>query len=471
MFPTIIDTINKNNEFLPFNTTGRYLLSNRTNALYFNGASYVVALNYMVSQTFSIFLWFNQSVSPITSNTLYSLYNEAQTSSTVIEVKPGNVLTFTCNNGTATVKLEYTIDTGIWYNLVAVHTSKGIALYINGTCVGVNDTPLVLDVSTAGYKTIGCNVDHNYFTGYLKNLMIFNSFLFTNCIQKLYYLTYIQNNTGPIYYGTPVTGSAILDIYVAEESILDPIPTPPPVAEFTADILSGECPLTITFTDQSIGTPTTWAWHFNGDATPDTIVQNPSYTFNTAGVYNVTLVVTNAGGSDELTKNNYITISEPVPGPVTLYPTYDTWIWEDSPTTSYGSSTTLTVGDGGALECNALIQFNISSITRPVTSATLRCYQIIYPDNYYDTRLVTIKRFTSIISASTTWNNKPIITSTGQFNYAVPDQAGWFELDVTNLINASSDLFGIMFDMNDPYMAIGISSLESSNKPELIITP
>ena len=35
-----------------------------------------------------------------------------------------------------------------------------------------------------------------------------------------------------------------------------------PVADFTSDVRTGTAPLTITFTDTSIGTPTSWSWDF-----------------------------------------------------------------------------------------------------------------------------------------------------------------------------------------------------------------
>ncbi|MBE3046265.1 PKD domain-containing protein, partial [Candidatus Bathyarchaeota archaeon] len=51
----------------------------------------------------------------------------------------------------------------------------------------------------------------------------------------------------------------------------------------------------VQFTDTSAGTPTSWRWDFN-DGTSSTS-QNPSHAFTTAGMYNVTLAVTNASSS------------------------------------------------------------------------------------------------------------------------------------------------------------------------------
>lgn len=83
----------------------------------------------------------------------------------------------------------------------------------------------------------------------------------------------------------------------------------PPVAEFSGTPTSGEASLEVTFTDASTNTPTSWAWDFGDEATSTS--QNPTHTYTTAGTYTVTLTATNAGGSDDEIKTNYITVSEP----------------------------------------------------------------------------------------------------------------------------------------------------------------
>jgi len=60
-------------------------------------------------------------------------------------------------------------------------------------------------------------------------------------------------------------------------------------------ILAGE---TVTFTDQSTGSPTSWAWTFSGGTPSTSNLQNPpAIQFNLPGTYNVTLVAGNSGGS------------------------------------------------------------------------------------------------------------------------------------------------------------------------------
>ena len=93
-------------------------------------------------------------------------------------------------------------------------------------------------------------------------------------------------------------------------------PPTAPTAQFSATPTSGQAPLPVQFTDASTGTPTSWAWNFGDGGTATT--QSPSHTYGTAGVYTVTLTATNASGSDPETKNDYITVTAPPSGAITL---------------------------------------------------------------------------------------------------------------------------------------------------------
>jgi PKD repeat protein len=83
----------------------------------------------------------------------------------------------------------------------------------------------------------------------------------------------------------------------------------PPVAQFAGEPTSGPAPLAVQFTDLSTGSPTSWSWTF-GDGGTST-AQHPSHTYNDIGTYTVTLVASNAYGSDTETKTGYITVTDP----------------------------------------------------------------------------------------------------------------------------------------------------------------
>lgn len=86
---------------------------------------------------------------------------------------------------------------------------------------------------------------------------------------------------------------------------------PPPVAEFTADPVSGYTPLTVNFTDTSSGNPTSWFWDF-GDSNTSTL-QDPSHVYYNPGTYTVSLTATNDGGSSTATGPDLITVTLPPP--------------------------------------------------------------------------------------------------------------------------------------------------------------
>jgi len=86
----------------------------------------------------------------------------------------------------------------------------------------------------------------------------------------------------------------------------------PPVAAFTGSPTSGAAPLTVAFTDQSMGEITSWAWDFDNNGVVDSNVQNPSWTYATPGTYAVKLTVTGPYGTDDEVKANYITVTAPV---------------------------------------------------------------------------------------------------------------------------------------------------------------
>ncbi|NOX47964.1 MAG: PKD domain-containing protein [Chlorobi bacterium] len=82
-------------------------------------------------------------------------------------------------------------------------------------------------------------------------------------------------------------------------------------ANFSADQTSVEVGTTVNFTDLTSGgtSPYSYSWDFNGDGFEDANTQNPSYQYNTAGIYTVSLTVTdNISAVNTETKVDYITV-------------------------------------------------------------------------------------------------------------------------------------------------------------------
>ena len=83
------------------------------------------------------------------------------------------------------------------------------------------------------------------------------------------------------------------------------------VASFTVSdstICPGE---SIQFSNTTGGTVLTKKWYFTGGTPATATINNPTVTYNTPGVYPVSLVTTNASGTDSTIKNSYITVYTP----------------------------------------------------------------------------------------------------------------------------------------------------------------
>jgi PKD repeat protein len=79
-------------------------------------------------------------------------------------------------------------------------------------------------------------------------------------------------------------------------------------ADFVASPTSGTSPLNVQFNDASTSPTqiTAWSWTFgDGNTSAD---QNPNHTYNSDGVYTVSLTITTASGSDVCTKDSLISV-------------------------------------------------------------------------------------------------------------------------------------------------------------------
>jgi len=101
---------------------------------------------------------------------------------------------------------------------------------------------------------------------------------------------------------------AIQQILVVEYAESAPV-----VAAFTATPVIGLAPSSVTFTDASTNTPTSWLWESrasgtSGNWTSFSTDQNPTSSFD-AGAYDIRLTASNSQGSDTITKTQFLSVS------------------------------------------------------------------------------------------------------------------------------------------------------------------
>ena len=124
----------------------------------------------------------------------------------------------------------------------------------------------------------------------------------------------LDDDNGNINDGTP-NWQEINDGFL-EQGFPGFFPNGAPTASFTSDTTGGSAPLTVNFSDTSVGnTILAWSWDF-GDGSTST-AQNPTHTYLSGGTYDVSLTVTNDIASDTTTVEDYIMVIPGGPASVT----------------------------------------------------------------------------------------------------------------------------------------------------------
>jgi PKD repeat protein len=196
----------------------------------------------------------------------------------------GQVAFFT--NGNWQAVSSAAVPLNAWTHIAVVRYQGVVSIYINGVQSGTKYTGSCTD-SGSGFSVGDQYTQGNYLSNWGFNGYI-DEFRFSNGVAR-----WTSNFTPPTCeYGTSAPG-----------------------ANFSASVTSGTAPLTVQFTDTSIGTVTSWSWSFGDGGTSNS--QNPNYIYSTPGTYTVSLTATGPNGSNTNTQTNYINVSAeppPIPG-------------------------------------------------------------------------------------------------------------------------------------------------------------
>ena len=183
-------------------------------------------------------------------------------------------------------------------------------------------------------------------------------------------------------------------------------------AAFSSDITHVQPGGAISFTDQSTGDPTSWNWTFEGGTPATSNDQNPVIIYNTPGLFDVTLEISDGTKTDLLVKTDFIHVSNS-PAPVADFTAIDntiqtggtvfftdlstnasSWLWtfeggipatstEQNPAVVYSQvgdfDVTLKVSDG--ICTNELIKNNFVHVSLPGASNLILTYQSLNGGN------------------------------------------------------------------------------------------
>src|SRR5215469_4838475 len=187
----------------------------------------------------------------------------------------------------ATAQVE--VGQGGGFNFVddQSHTST-TTIHVGDTVMWVWDTGA--HTTTSGSCSGGCSRDGIWDSGIMSAPASFS---------------HVFNTAGSFPYFCTIHGAIMTGMVVVQQQTSNP-----PVASFNFAPGAPVMGTTVTFTDTSTGSPTSWAWNFGDPASgsSDTsTLQNPTHVFAAAGTYTVSLMATNAGGSNTATKS--VTVS------------------------------------------------------------------------------------------------------------------------------------------------------------------
>lgn len=169
----------------------------------------------------------------------------------------------------------------------------------------------------------------------------------------------------------------------------------PPAGGFTTGTTEGCTPFSVSFTANDQGDGYTYEWSFPGGDPSMSSEANPTVTYNTAGTYDVTLVVTNAAGSVTSTEEGLVVVGEgpaasidvqTTLGDLTITveapagPNIDSWSWDfgdgnmgsgSTATHTYAESGTYTVLLTTTNECGSnTATAEVTVLTAPTATFT-----------------------------------------------------------------------------------------------------
>jgi PKD repeat protein len=189
----------------------------------------------------------------------------AQAATAQVEVGQGGGLNFVDDQSHTSTTTIHVGDTVNWVWNSGTHTTT------SGSCSG------------------GCSPDGKWDSGDMSAPASFS---------------HVFNTAGNFPYFCTIHGAIMTGMVVVQQQ------AGPPVASFTFTPSAPVMGTTVTFTDTSTGSPTSWAWNFGDPASGSSntsTLQNPTHVFAAAGTYTVTETATNAGGSNTATKS--VTVS------------------------------------------------------------------------------------------------------------------------------------------------------------------
>jgi PKD repeat protein len=304
---------------LPFVATNNMVLefTKKNNTLAFSGEQNVWRTTDLnnISPAWSQISNFNQTVKAI---------NSSQADSSVLYVITANSKIYRSDNalsGTPTfTNFTTPAATNLIANIASVKTNSNVVYISCGSRVyrSANRGATWTNVSSNLPLVNILKIYHDEFSSnetiYVcsANAVYYKDATMTNWINISYNLPSIASIRDFMLYN-PGTAASLLRVAYYGRGVWElPINTSfAPAPDFAANTNTICVNQSVAFTDLSIGNPTTWNWTFAGGSPSTSTLPNPTISYSTTGIYNVTLTISNSNGSNSITKTSFINVTTP----------------------------------------------------------------------------------------------------------------------------------------------------------------
>ncbi|WP_299059173.1 CARDB domain-containing protein [uncultured Polaribacter sp.] len=203
-----------------------------------------------------------------------------------------NIQNAALNNTTVVAGDNLELTASIFNSGTANASVVTVKAYLSSnTTLEVNDIPLTDANETISALNAGTNL------GYNKTVVIPS-----NSVTGNYYVLFAVDKENTVSELDETNNVVGVPLTIKKDTAL-------PIANFSVESQTLSASNSVQFTDQSINAPISWVWSFPGGTPSTSTLQNPSVTYNTEGVYDVTLKVFNANGEAQEYKNEYITVT------------------------------------------------------------------------------------------------------------------------------------------------------------------
>ena len=141
---------------------------------------------------------------------------------------------------------------------------------------------------------------------------------------------------------------------------------------------------------------------------------------------------------------------------------------KSSPTTNYGTSTTIQSDSGSGSTVTSFIRFTVSGTSGTIQNVKLRVFCTTNGTNNGPAAYLADNNWIESGTGRITWNNRPALLSGAFDNKGAIATGTWVEYDVTDLVTGDGTYtFALVADGTD---GVTFSSREGTSDPELVVT-